>query len=175
MSEQSTDFENTGKKLLCKSSNGKDVFVDADNTNIRLHIIENPDLIDLVKEAVEYSELDGEKVALEVDLGRIVGFTSMVEVTDKDEIVYAKRLDRDKYSKFVKNKELLPTPKVVIILFEKEYGYLVWSAWCGELIPQETDGKGGIKDSESFKLNHAMVYDPKIIQLETITSENPKI
>ena len=158
------EINKDAKEFLCMSANGADVFVDLENTNIGLHLIENPDLVELAKEAVSGSDLEGEKVALEKDLGRVVGTTSMVEVTEGDEIVYAKRLGRCKYSKFVKNRELKQTSKVVVILFKKKYGYLVWSAWCGELLPQEPDGEGGTRTSREFDRTHALVYDPKIIQ-----------
>lgn len=163
------------KEFLCKSANGADVFIDLEHTNIGLHILENANLVELVKEAIERSELEGKKVALEVDLGRVVGTTSMVEITEQDEIVYAKRLDRDKYSKFVKNRELVPTSKVVVILFQEEHAYLVWSAWCGELLPQESDGKGGMRTSREFKNSHALVYDPKIVQAGTETKQAPDL
>lgn len=161
------------RELLCESANGMDVYVDVPNTNIGLHIIENPNLVELVKEVVEQSQIEGKKVALEVDLGRVVGSTSMVEITEEDEVVYAKRLDRDKYSKFVKNRELTPTSKIVVILFQEDYGYLVWSAWCGELLPQEPDGNGGMRTSREFKRTHALVYDPSIIQSGTEATKKP--
>lgn len=163
------------REFLCKSANGVDVFVDLENTNIGLHVIENPDLVELVKEAVEGSEVDGDKVALQKDLGRVVGKTSMVEVDERDEIVFAKRIERDKFSKFVKNRELVPTSNVVAILFKEDYGYLVWSAWCGELMPQEPGGKGGTRTSREFDRTHAMVYDPEIIQPGTETTINPDV
>lgn len=161
------------RELLCESANGMDVYVDVPNTNIGLHIIENPNLVELVKEVVEQSQIEGKKVALEVDLGRVVGSTSMVEINEEDEVVYAKRLDRDKYSKFAKKRELVQTSKVVVILFQEEYGYLVWSAWCGELLPLEPDGQGGSRTSREFDKSHALVYDPKIIQPGTETTKNP--
>ncbi len=138
-----------------------------------VHILENANLLELIKEAVEQSELVGEKVVLEVDLGRIVGTTSMVEVTDSDDIIYAKRIGRDKYSKFVKDHELRQTSKVVAVLFRESDGYLLWSGWCGELLPQEPDGKGGSHTSRAFDATHALVYDPKIIQMDTLTRTLP--
>lgn len=160
-------------EFLTNSSNNAKVFSDVDSTNLALHIIENPNLLSHIKEAVKKSDLEGEKVALEVDLGRIVGVTSMVEIHDGDEIVYAKRLDRDSYSKFVKNRDLVPTSWVVAILFKEEYGYLVWSGWCGRLLPQEPDGKGGSRTAKEFEASHALVYDPKIIQMDTLKSSKP--
>ena len=160
-------------KRLCKSKNGHEVFVDEQNTNIGLHILENPNLLELAKEAIIQSEVVGEKVALEMDLGRVIGTTSMVEIGVDDEIVWAKRKDREKYSKFVKNRELVPTSKVVAILFQKEYGYLLWSGWCGELLPQEPGGAGGTRTSRAFDKTHAMVFDEVIIQMDTITEVDP--
>lgn len=160
-------------KKLCQSRNGEEVFYDVDKTNIKLHILENPKLIEHIKEAVEQSDIFGEKVVLEVDLGRIVGTTSMVEITEEDEIVWAKRKGRDKYSKFVKNREATPTDKVVAILFKKEGGYLLWSGWCGELLPQEPDDDGGTRTSREFESTHALVFDEKIIQIDTLTTVDP--
>lgn len=160
-------------KRLCKSKNGHEVFVDEQNTNIGLHILENPNLLELAKEAIIQSEVVGEKVALEMDLGRVIGSTSMVAIGVDDEIIWAKRKDREKYSKFVKNRELVPTSKVVAILFQKEYGYLLWSGWCGELLPQEPDGVGGTRTSRAFDETHAMVFDEAIIQMDTITEVDP--
>ena len=165
----------SSREFLCKSANGSDVFIDIDETNIGLHVVENPGLVDLVKEVVEQSLVEGEKVALEVDLGRVVGETSIVEVDERDEIVFAKRIETNKFSKFVKNRELVPTSNVVVILFKEDYGYLVWSGWCGELMPQEPDGKGGTRTSREFDRTHAMVYDPEIIQPGTETMINPDV
>lgn len=161
-------------EFLTTSLNQVKVFVDLENTNLALHVIENPNLQSLIKEVVEKSVLEGDKVALEVDLGRIVGTTSMVEIGDGDEIVYVKRLGRDSYSKFVKDRELIPTSWVVTILFKEDYGYLVWSGWCGRLLPQEPDGKGGSRTAREFDRTHALVYDPNIIQIDTLNTTRPE-
>ena len=72
---------------LCTSKNGCEVFVDEQNTNIGLHILENPNLLELAKEAIMRSDVVGEKVALEVDMGRIINTTSMIKIGVDDEIV----------------------------------------------------------------------------------------
>ena len=161
------------RELLCKSLNDKNVFLNVDETNIGLHIIGNPNLIDLVKEVVLSSDLKGKNIGIEKDLGRIVGQTSCVTTTESDEIVYAKRLYRDSFSRFVKNRALEDTSFVSVVLFEKEYGYLIWSAWCGRLVPTSPDSTGRMKTSEGFWSNHALVYDESLIQPETVTKIKP--
>lgn len=161
------------REILCNSKNGERVFFDIEKTNIRLHIIENNNLLTLMKEAIEKSDVTGDKVALQVDLGRVVGTTSCVPTDENDEIVYAKRIDREKYSRFVKHRELLPTTSVVVILFKESDGYMVWSGWCGELLPQEPDGEGGTRTARDFEQTHALVFDPRIIQSDTITNKEP--
>lgn len=77
--------------------------------------MENPNLLALAKEVVEQSEVLGSNVGLQCDLGRVVGQTSCIETTAEDEIVYAKRLQRDSYSRFVKNRQLEDTSIVSVV------------------------------------------------------------
>src|SRR6478672_6233102 len=96
-------------ELLAVSENNQSVFFDIEHTNIGLHMIEYPTILELVKTVVQHSVLEGENVGIEYDMGKVVGKTSCVETTEDDEIVYAKRLQRDSYSRFVKNRQLEDT------------------------------------------------------------------
>ncbi len=160
--------------LLAKSLNGAAVFTDLENTNIRLHLIEYPNLLELVKVVVAHSVLNKDNEGIEYDMGEVVGKTSCVDTTDKDEIVYAKRLQRDSYSRFVKGRELEDTQFVSAVFFKKDYGYLLWSAWCGRIVPTSPDSEGRMKTSQGFWANHALVYDPEIIQEGTEQAERPE-
>ena len=162
------------RELLAISKNNQKVFTDVENTNIGLHLLEYPNLLELVSEVVESSILKGENVGIELNLGRMVGKTSCVTTTDKDEIVYAKRLQRDSYSRFVKGRELEDSQYVSAVFFQKDYGYLLWSAWCGRLVPTSPDSKGRMKTSVGFWATHALVYDPSIIQLGTELADQPQ-
>ncbi len=94
---------------LGRSADGKLVTLDYANTNVEYHIIETPDLLSLVQEVLPTLILgDQAQIVVERDLGRVVGTTNLVETTDKDEIVYAKRVGRSKYSRFVKNRREIP-------------------------------------------------------------------
>ena len=159
------------KEYLADSKNGRQVFVDVGQTNLKVHVLEDPRLLELVKEAVENSVIEGDNVGLEYDAGRVVGTTNCVTVTDADEIVYAKRVGRESYSKFVKNRDPEPTSTVVVVLFEKGYGYLVWSAWCGNIVPVQPDENGKMVTVPGFWDTRALIYDPKIIQKDTERSD----
>lgn len=160
--------------LLTISKNKQKVFIDEGNTNVGLHIIENPDLLDLVKEVIENSEISGENVGFEYDFHKVIGKTSCVETTDDDQIVYAKRKQRESFSRFVKNRQLEDTNLVSVVLFKKDYGYLLWSAWCGPLVPTSPDSEGRMKTSEGFWRNHALVYDESLIQVGTVQIDRPE-
>ena len=161
------------QKYLAESKNGQKVFTEMDNTNVGLHIIENPGLLVLVIELIRQSEISGENVGIEFDFGKVIGKTSCVETTDEDEVVYAKRKQRDSFSRFVKNRELEDTTLVSAVFFKKNYGYLLWSAWCGALVPTSPDSEGRMKTSEGFWQNHALVYDKDLIQEGTVQSDRP--
>lgn len=160
-------------ELLTVSKNGKNVFTNVEETNLKLHLLEHPNLLALVKEVIEKSDVVGPNVGIQYDLGRTVGQTTCLETTEADEIVFAKRLQRDSYSRFVKNRAPEDTSLVSVVLFEEDYGYLVWSAWCGALVPTSPDSEGKMRTSEGFWDHHALVYDPAIIQRGTERSSRP--
>lgn len=160
-------------EFLTESKNGKRVFTDVENTNLKVHLVEDPRLLELLKKAIEGSVLEGENIGLEYEAGRIVGTTNCVRVTENDEIVYAKRLGRDSYSKFVKNRVPEPTSTVAVVLFQKDYGYLVWSAWCGNIVPVQPNEKGKMVTVPGFWDSRALVYDPQVIQKDTERSDRP--
>ena len=161
------------KEFVCKTRSGESVYIDHEATKVGLHLAEAPQLLQLVKEVLTIRDVEGENVALEVDLGRIVGETSLIETTDDDEIVYARRLQRDKYTRFVKNKELMPTSWVTVILHKVDDGYNLWSAWCGKLVPTSPGGEDEMPKSQGYWRNHALVYDADIIQADTVTEVCP--
>ncbi|MNR24954.1 hypothetical protein D3C85_1420710 [compost metagenome] len=126
-------------------------------------------MLELVKEAIEGVDIVGEdEILFEKDMGRIVGATSLVETTDIDEIVYAKRKERDKYSRFAKNRELTPTSYIVVCVRKQGDEYTLWTAWCGRLLPKEA-----YDPASHFSRTHALAYDEDLVRLGTITAVNP--
>jgi hypothetical protein len=145
------------------------VFLDYKNTHVEYHLLETPNLIDLVREVLPTIESNDEKqVIVERDLGRPVGTTNLVETASEDEIVYAKRIGRNEYSRFVKNRELLTCSSIVVVLRKGVSGYFLWTAMCGRLLPDEAYQK-----YSDFNKTHAMVYDEQLIQLDTVVQSQP--
>lgn len=151
------------------SADGEPVFIDWLNTNIDYHLLETPDLIDLVGEVLPtISVMDEQQVVTERDLGRIVGTTNLVETTDNDEIVYAKRIGRDVYSRFAKNRKPIPCSSIVVVLRKGDPGYYLWTAMCAKLLPKEA-----WQSDSLYTKTHAMAYDETLIQLDTLTESKP--
>lgn len=151
------------------SADGEFVFLDWLNTNVEYHLLETPNLVDLVREVLPTIKLTGEtQVVVERDLGRIVGTTNLVETTDEDEIVYAKRIGRSAYSRFAKNREPIPCRFVVVVLRKGDSGYYLWTAMCAKLLPKEA----WIEDSP-FNRTHAMAFDESLIQMDTLAKSRP--
>lgn len=161
------------KELVTFSRNQQPVYIDHDATKVALHIQETPLLLELVKEVIVGADLSGDNVAIEKDMGRTIGETTLVETTDGDTIVYAKRLGREKYTRFVIGKSAQATSYVTVILHKVDDGYNLWSAWCGKLVPTSPGGDDEMPKSQGFWRNHALVYDEAIIQPGSITTACP--
>lgn len=159
------------RKLLGVSKNNCEVWLDYDATNVTFHIRETSNLLELVKEAIEATDISGDdEIIFEKDMGRIVGTTTLVETTDADEIVYARRKNRVVYSRFAMNRELTPVGYVVVCIRKQDGEYLLWTAWCGRLLPKEWHDP-----SSNFSQTHALVYDESLLQLDTVTTIDPRI
>lgn len=151
------------------SADGESVFLDQSNTNVAYHFLETPDLINLVREVLPTIDLMNEyQVVVERDLGRIVGTTNLVETTGDDEIVYAKRVGRDTYSRFAKNREPMACSSIVVVLRKGNPGYYLWTAMCAKLLPKEA----WIQDSY-FNQTHAMAFDERLVQMDTLIKARP--
>ena len=154
---------------LGTSQDNKNVYIDYNDTNVGYHLLETPDLISLVKEVIPKLRIgDEEQVVLSCDLGRIVGTTNLVKTEKDDEILYAKRIGRTSYSRFVKHKKPVKCSNIVIVLRKGSTGYNLWTSMCGSILPKEAY----IEDS-NFNKTHALVYDEKLIQPETVTYSRP--
>lgn len=105
----------------------------------------------------------------------IIGKSSCVPITWEDEIVYAKRKGRMVYSKFVKNRMLIPTDCISIFLMKKQDIYLIKTCYYGEYTPiDEFDNSDNSSEERfSFWNNHALVFGSEPIDVRTITSTCP--
>ncbi len=151
------------------TADGEPVCIDWLNTNIDYHLLETPDLISLVGEVLPTINVAGRRqVVVERDFGRIIGTTNLVETTDDDEIVYAKRIGRDAYSRFAKNRAPIPCSSIVVVLRRGDSGYYLWTAMCAKLLPEEA-----WIDGSDFNKTHAIDFDEDLVQLDTVTVSRP--
>ncbi len=156
-------------EIIGIDSNGNEILLDHNNTNLHYHLLETPDLLDLVKEILPTIETDGrDEIVIERNLGRVVGTTNLIETDDTDEIIYAKRIGREKYSRFAKNRQPIDCTYIVIALRKTNQGYILWTAWCGRLLPQEA-----YDPDSKFSQTHAMAYDDSLIQRDSICYSKP--
>ena len=81
----------SSQELLCTSANGMKIVFDPINSHTATHFKDAPQLKNLVSELLSSMHLEGELIAKDVDMGRIVGNSDVVEVNNDDEIVYAMR------------------------------------------------------------------------------------
>lgn len=155
-------------ELLATSKNGTPVYLNHEKTNVHLHIQENPNLLELAKEAIAQQTLVNEpQIVFEQDMKRVIGTTSLVKTSPDDEIIYAKRKGRDTYSRFVKGRELTETSCIAVVLRQVDDVCVLWTAWCGRLLPREAY-EDNAHEPSGFWATHALVYDESLVQLDTV-------
>ena len=161
------------QKYLATTKNGHKVFVDLVKSHAATHLADNGELMSLVEELVSQSDIQGENVVFEKDMGRTIGNMDLVETDDTDEIIYAKRTNRDIYTRFVKNRKPVPTQYLTVILKEIDDGYELWSAWVGRLVPSFPGDDNEKPESKAFWSSHALIWGNQAIQESTVTATQP--
>ncbi len=96
-----------------------------------------------------------------VDLRRIIGNNSYVEIEEGDDVFYAVRENRKGHTKFVRNRTGEPSSKVVVVLKLDEYLklYRLVTAYTGERRPHEPWNARADTESNWFWAHHALVWD----------------
>lgn len=142
-----------------KSKSNHEVMVDLETSHAATHFQDSPMLFDAVKKALPLIELDEEKVRVEIDTGEVVGMSDLVETHPGDEIVYAMRPYRDRYSRFVKNR-LAEQTTWIVLSFERlnQEQYKLHTAFVGRLTPSFPGGDFLPEMSKEFWSKHALVW-----------------
>ena len=153
--------------------NGTPVYVTEDT---HLH----PEVMDVIGEALrridETSLPSFSRQA--VDMGRIVGGHACLETSaaDDGDIVWARRVNRENYSRFIRNRSSVPTPFVSITLAKPGDVWLVYTAYFGTPAPKEpTDPRireAELEESLAFWKTHALILgETGPVDEATITTE----
>jgi hypothetical protein len=161
-------------QYVVTSANGKKVYVDAENSHAAIHLSDTPTLFELVKELLQSIELEGENVYLDKDMGRTVGTTDLIKTGPDDEILYAKRVNRTNYTRFVKGHSAQPSSFVTVVLVKRDKkSYELWSAWIGRAVPQFPGDKHETTEGRLFWRNHALVWGNQEVRPGTEVQEWP--
>lgn len=162
------------KEYLGKTKNGYDVHVDLETSHAATHIQDTPGLLDLVKDALRRLEPIEDYQEFELDQGHVVGKTDLVETSEHDGIFYAKRRNRDTYTRFVRNKDPVPTQYITICLKKMDNTtYDLYSAWIGPNPPSSPGNTMATPESIPFWQKHALVWGTQEIIPGTETAECP--
>lgn len=162
------------KHPIAQSRNNVAVYVDLVRSQAAINIAQNPNLLTLTKELIEQLTIAAPVIHLEKDMGRTVGNTSLVETTDKDAILYARRLHDEAYTRFVKNGTLKPSNYLSITLERDDDGsYQLQDLWIGRLNPPKPGSDHETAGSKPFWLTHAFVFEGQAIQTRSITRVCP--
>lgn len=166
--------EDSKMQLLCVTANDQKVYYDPIESHTATHFHDTPQLKALVKEVLEQTSLNQEKEVFEYDLHRIVGKMDLIETTNTDEIIYAKRVNRDSFTRFVLNKSPADTSIVTFVLYRQdETSYVLSSAWVGKIVPSFPGSETETPESKPYWKNHALVWGTQNIQLDTETTVQP--
>jgi len=161
-------------EFVVTMANGTKVYVDTVNSPAATHLKGSPSLLGLVEDFLKHQSFHEKEISIEHDTGHIVGKMDLVETDSKDEIVYAIRQNRDIYTRFVKNREPVPTSYLTVILRkDNENNYILWSTWIGRLVPMSPGNPDSTPESKLFWDKHALVFGRQPIIENTLTDKYP--
>lgn len=127
---------------------------------------------DLLQEKGAFKQLTEDVERIVTTFQEPIGYSMLLETTDQDEIVYAKRLERELYTRFVKGKEPEYSYQVMCILRkskEVEDAYELITMYPGgksEKEPEDTNiqTKEEMMRSLLFWKDRALIYTPSNIE-----------
>lgn len=110
-----------------------------------------------------------------------VGYADMFETQEKDNVIYAIRKGRNIYSRFVTDKEPYLINTCAILLNQSYVSKTTYSivtmfpGYVSQKAPQDKNIKTSeeLKDSISFWKNHAILFNPDDVLLDTVTTACP--
>ena len=162
-------------KLLATSANRKPVSCYGDSHAAR-HFDDEPNLQSLVRRAIRMIHLRPDCSALTFDFRRVIGQTDLVQTGPEDQIVYARRSEREGYTRFAKDREQPDCTTVALVFRPPKHagqGYLLTSAWIGPLTPPFPNKYRADQASLEFWANHALVWGSQAVIASTETSNCP--
>ena len=163
------------KVFLTNSKNGVEVWYDSIASHAATHIRDTPNLDALAAEVLTQTVITDSYVQLHLDLGRVVGLCDLVENEPGDEVIYAKRINRDSYSVFNRSKPPQPSSLVTIAVeLQDDLTYELVSAWIGPSdLPSFPGTERETPASKPFWQKHSFAWGNQQVLPESITSLCP--
>jgi hypothetical protein len=163
------------KHLIGYAHNNVPMFVDLIRSDAAQRIAHQPNLLSLATEALQFLTLHGDKLELEQDMGRIIGYDSVIETNAGDAVFYARLVRDTSYTKFVKTNKPLSTQYLTLLLSngEDDSSYELDDVWIGRFRPPHP---GSVKEntkSNAYWEHHAVIFDNQALQSNTLTKVCP--
>ena len=160
-------------ELLCTSKNNITVYYDPIGSHAATHFADTPNLKELVIELLQNTDLTKDKEHFEYDFEKVVGKSDLIKTQHGDDILYAKRLNRDNYTRFIMNTEPADSSIVTVVLYKHDDYYELYSTWVGLLVPSFPTAPTATADSIPFWKEHALVWGTQEVQPGTETEVWP--
>ncbi len=164
-------------EYLGQSANEVDVFYDPVFSHAATHFEDTPLLKDIFIETIQTIALDGSSIAEDIDVGRVIGTSDVVEVYASDSIIYAQRKNRiaDGLVPFVKNRRAENCSRLAFHLEPIDRtSYELKSVWIGTFdnVPFPGEKDAG-RESLLYWQKHAFIYGSQEITAATETAICP--
>ena len=149
-------------ELLCESYNGKKVVFDPLTSHTATHFKDAPKLKVLVGELLSKMIIEGDLIAKDIDMEKIIGESDVVEIDSTDDIVYAIRKSREDQGRvpFTKSRPSQPSQMISIYLVQNDNDtYELSSTWIGEFdSPAFPQMENATAESIPYWSKHAFVW-----------------
>lgn len=144
-------------------------------------IIPYTELYKKFEKSEEFKTISGDFIVITKQFNEIVGYNNLVTIDEKDNVIYAKRLNRNIYSKFVKCREAKESSKVVFVVKRNKYdidNFNLITMFPGHKSEKEPEDMNITDKSEliaclNFWKEKALIWQDDIIDNDTITEKCP--
>lgn len=162
------------KHTIAQLSKGREIYINLITSPAGKYISHQPYVIQLIKEALSSVKPKGKRMAVEHDMGRVIGHTDIIKTTDKDTIFYARPIKQDVFSRYAKNRYPKPSRRLTLVLEQDDNGdYELYDTWIGPHSPPFPGHEKATAKSKTYWENHALAQDAQPVQSKTITKECP--
>lgn len=130
-------------------------------------------VLEICKENGQFDNINKPFEIITIKMDRHIGYCNLVETNQNDEIIYAKRIGRDIYTKFVKGRNAKLTNCVTVLLnksHNRNNEYFAVTMFPGNEPQKEPEDMNissynELVNSLKFWSGHALIFDEDIIQI----------